>query len=110
MVRAPTAHPFLPMLLACLGSVHDCCRSRALSSSAVQRCSRPDLCLAPTGRPRLPHPAADPGVLPAGQDSRLAATVALSFSRDTREEFPTLQPPDEGAYLSNMAVDPSFRR
>ena len=38
------------------------------------------------------------------------ATASLSFSRATREEFPTLQPPDGAAYLSNMSVDPAFRR
>ena len=53
---------------------------------------------------------ADPSRLPEGREYRLAGTVGLSFSRDTREAFPTLQPPDGAAYLSNMAVDPSFRR
>lgn len=52
----------------------------------------------------------EPLWLPEGQDSRLVGTVALSFDRNTREEFPTLQPPDDAAYLSNMAVCPSFRR
>ncbi|GAB4824066.1 hypothetical protein N2152v2_011112 [Parachlorella kessleri] len=52
----------------------------------------------------------DASLLPEGQESRLIATVALSFARRTREEFPSLQPPDDAAYLSNMAVDPAFRR
>lgn len=53
---------------------------------------------------------ADPSRLPAGRDFRLVGTAGLSFHRDTREDFRTLQPPDDAAYLSNMAVDPSFRR
>ena len=53
---------------------------------------------------------ADPSRLPAGKESRLVGTVGLSFHRDTREEFSSLQPPDGAAYLSNMAVDPAFRR
>eukprot|EP00887_Chlorella_sp_A99_P004761 scaffold4.g4761.t1 len=52
----------------------------------------------------------DRTLLRRGQDSRLVATASLSFSCDTREEFPSLQPPDAAAYLCNMAVDPSFRR
>ena len=62
---------------------------------------------------KLPHlvtPAADAELLPPGADSRLVGTVALSFARSTREDFPTQQPPDAEAYLSNMAVDPAFRR
>lgn len=34
----------------------------------------------------------------------------VSFVRATREEFQTLQPPDDAAYLSNTAVDAAFRR
>jgi ribosomal protein S18 acetylase RimI-like enzyme len=37
-------------------------------------------------------------------------TASLSFSRATREQFPSLQPPDSAAYLANIAVDPSQRR
>ena len=40
----------------------------------------------------------------------MVATASLSFNRDTREEFPSLQPPDKAAYLCNMAVEPRFRR
>ncbi|KAL4425929.1 hypothetical protein ABPG75_009945 [Micractinium tetrahymenae] len=53
---------------------------------------------------------ADAALLPPGQASRLCATVGLSFCRDTREDFPTLQPPDDAVYLSNMAVDGKLRR
>lgn len=52
----------------------------------------------------------DPSRLPEGRESRLVGAAGLSFHRDTREEFRTLQPPDAAVYLSNMAVDPSFRR
>lgn len=38
---------------------------------------------------------ADVSLLPPGQSSRLIATTGLSFCRTTREQFPTLQPPDE---------------
>ncbi len=58
----------------------------------------------------VPWLAADASQLPEGQDSRLIGTVALSFNRNTREEFPSLQPPDDAAYLSNMAICPGFRR
>jgi hypothetical protein len=34
----------------------------------------------------------------------------LSFVPLTREQFDTLQPPDDAAYLSNTAVDAAFRR
>lgn len=53
---------------------------------------------------------ADPSLLPPGQASRLCATVGLSFCRETREDFPTLQPPDDAVYLSNMSVDAKLRR
>ncbi|KAL4420978.1 hypothetical protein ABPG77_001297 [Micractinium sp. CCAP 211/92] len=52
----------------------------------------------------------DLALLPPGQATRLCATVGLSFCRDTREDFPTLQPPDDAVYLSNMAVDAKLRR
>jgi hypothetical protein len=52
----------------------------------------------------------DPSVLPPGQQSRLVGTTALTFGAALREDFPTLQPPDDAAYLSNMAVDPKLRR
>ncbi|PRW58832.1 Acyl- N-acyltransferase [Chlorella sorokiniana] len=55
------------------------------------------------------HPE-DASLLPPGQSSRLIATTGLSFCRTTREQFPTLQPPDEEAYLANMAVDAKLRR
>lgn len=38
------------------------------------------------------------------------AIASLSLTRATREEFPSLQPPDNSAYLCNMSVDPAFRR
>mmetsp|Transcript_18000 Transcript_18000/g.58757 ORF Transcript_18000/g.58757 Transcript_18000/m.58757 type:complete len:282 (-) Transcript_18000:37-882(-) len=34
----------------------------------------------------------------------VVATVSLSFAPSTRERFDSLQPPDDAAYLSNMAV------
>ncbi|KAI3438506.1 hypothetical protein D9Q98_000934 [Chlorella vulgaris] len=45
-----------------------------------------------------------------GQMSRLMATAGLSFCSSTREAFPTLQPPDNAAYLANIAVDVTQRR
>lgn len=48
--------------------------------------------------------------LPTGQESRLIATASISFHPDTRETFLSAKPPDEDAYLANIAVDPSFRR
>lgn len=52
----------------------------------------------------------DKTLLPPNQESRLVGTVTLSFSPKTREEFSTLPIPPNAAYLSNMAVDPKFRR
>lgn len=52
----------------------------------------------------------DPSLLPPRKASRLVASTGLSFCRKTREEFPTLQPPDDAVYLSNMAVDSKLRR
>ncbi len=48
--------------------------------------------------------------LPQGQTSRLIATASISFHPDSRETFQSLQPPDNDAYLCNIAVDPKFRR
>lgn len=59
---------------------------------------------------RRPPAAADASLLREGAESRVVATASLSFNRDTREEFPSLQPPDAAAYLCNMAVEPRFRR
>lgn len=47
---------------------------------------------------------------PDGVAARVAGVAMLSFVRGTREEFQTLQPPDEASYLSNTAVDAAFRR
>jgi ribosomal protein S18 acetylase RimI-like enzyme len=44
------------------------------------------------------------------QSSRLVATASISLHPDTRESFLSLKPPEEDAYLANIAVDPSFRR
>jgi ribosomal protein S18 acetylase RimI-like enzyme len=41
---------------------------------------------------------------------RVIGMASLSFNRDTREEFPSLQPPDDAVYLSNIAIDLSYRR
>ena len=40
----------------------------------------------------------------------IVGLAVLSFNTATREQMPTLQPPDQAAYLSNIAVDPQFRR
>lgn len=53
---------------------------------------------------------ADPALLPPGKDSRLVGTVSLSFDASSREAFASLAPPEDEAYLANMAVDPKFRR
>lgn len=55
-------------------------------------------------------PAADPSLLPPGKPSRLVGVVSLSFSDSGREDFRSLAPPAQQPYLSNMAVDPKFRR
>mmetsp|Transcript_22086 Transcript_22086/g.61153 ORF Transcript_22086/g.61153 Transcript_22086/m.61153 type:complete len:255 (+) Transcript_22086:48-812(+) len=52
----------------------------------------------------------DPSLLPPNQDSRLIGVVALALQEDTRQPIPTLPPPADDAYLSNMAVDAKFRR
>lgn len=52
----------------------------------------------------------DSSLLLPGQTSRVVATTGLSFTRSTREDFPSLQPPDADAYMMNMAVDMSQRR
>ncbi|KAF5841664.1 hypothetical protein DUNSADRAFT_11871 [Dunaliella salina] len=52
----------------------------------------------------------DQSLLPPNQDSRLIGVVALALQEDTRQPIPTLPPPAEDAYLSNMAVDAKFRR
>lgn len=48
--------------------------------------------------------------LPSGVTARVAGVAMLSFVPATREQFETLQPPDDAAYLSNTAVDAAFRR
>jgi hypothetical protein len=53
---------------------------------------------------------ADPSLLPPGKSSRLVGVVSLSFSEAGREDFQSLAPPAQQPYLSNMAVDPKFRR
>lgn len=53
---------------------------------------------------------ADPALLPPGKDSRLVGTVSLSFDASSREALDSLAPPEDEAYLANMAVDPKFRR
>lgn len=52
----------------------------------------------------------DKSFLPEGQPNRLVGTASLSFTRKTRETYDTLQPPDDSAFLLNMAVDKEFRR
>jgi len=41
---------------------------------------------------------------------RLVGTVELSFAPSTRTRSLTLNPPEDGAYLCNMAVDEGFQR
>lgn len=53
---------------------------------------------------------ADPSQLPPGKSSIIAGLAVLSFNTATRQQVPTLQPPDRAAYLSNIAVDPRYRR
>ncbi|PNW71507.1 hypothetical protein CHLRE_16g657150v5 [Chlamydomonas reinhardtii] len=51
--------------------------------------------------------------LPPGQDSRLVATASVSLSAQdmlVRRLPPPNPPPAAAAYISNMAVDPKFRR
>ncbi|WIA21388.1 hypothetical protein OEZ85_000604 [Tetradesmus obliquus] len=52
----------------------------------------------------------DPALLPPGKSARLVGVVSLSFSAAGREDFCSLAPPADQPYLSNMAVDPKFRR
>ena len=53
---------------------------------------------------------ADSSPLPRGQAWRLVGAAGLSWHPDTRDAFPTLQPLDAAGYLSNIAIDPRFRR
>ncbi|GIL50197.1 hypothetical protein Vafri_6324 [Volvox africanus] len=51
--------------------------------------------------------------LPPGQDSRIigAASISLSSSSSFVRRLPSVNlPPSDAAYISNMAVDPRFRR
>lgn len=45
-----------------------------------------------------------------GKTSLVVGLAALSFNSATREQMPTLQPPDKAAYLSNIAIEPQYRR
>lgn len=60
----------------------------------------------------MPHSASTeiPSWVPKGQASRIVATASLSFCSKSRENFLSLKPPDDEAYLANIAVDPIFRR
>ena len=42
--------------------------------------------------------------VPKGQSSRIVSTAAVSFHPTSRETFLSLKPPDEDAYLCNIAV------
>lgn len=53
---------------------------------------------------------ADKAKLPRNRSFLIAGLAAVSFNSATREQMPTLQPPDTAAYLSNIAVAPQFRR
>jgi len=59
-------------------------------------------------------PPNDPGAtvdwLRSGDASRLVAAAAISFDPISRDTFLSLVPPDEEAYLCNIAIDPRFRR
>lgn len=52
----------------------------------------------------------DTAMLPNKKDYRIIALASLDFSSGERSNFPTLAPPDNTSYLSNIAVDPSYRR
>lgn len=58
----------------------------------------------------FPNENEQPDWLKPNTDSRIIATAALSFHSDSREQFATLPPPENAAYLCNIAVDPTFRR
>lgn len=51
-----------------------------------------------------------PSWLPEGHASRIVATASISFCSKSRENFLSLKPPDDDAYLCNIAVDTNFRR
>ena len=53
---------------------------------------------------------ADASEMQVGKTSLVVGLAAMSFNSATREQMPTLQPPDHAAYLSNIAVEPRFRR
>ena len=53
---------------------------------------------------------ADLSQLQRGKSSLIVGLAVLSFNTATREQMPTLQPPDHAAYLSNIAVDIQYRR
>lgn len=52
----------------------------------------------------------DASEMQVGKTSLVVGLAAMSFNSATREQMPTLQPPDHAAYLSNIAVEPRFRR
>lgn len=52
----------------------------------------------------------DSSLLQPGKTSLIVGLAVLSFNTATREQMPTLQPPDHAAYLSNIAVDSQYRR
>ena len=58
----------------------------------------------------FPKENEQPSWLKQNMESRIVATAALSFHTDSRENFATLPPPENAAYLCNIAVDPTFRR
>ena len=53
---------------------------------------------------------ADLSELQHGKSSLIVGVAVMSFNTATREQTPTLQPPDHAAYLSNIAVDSQYRR
>lgn len=52
----------------------------------------------------------DPSMLPAGATSRLIGATTLSFAGSTRTRVSIPNAAKDFVYLSNMAVDPQFRR
>lgn len=54
--------------------------------------------------PKQMQDGSAPDWLPDGQESRVIATAAISFDPKSRENFLSQKPPDDEAYLCNIAV------
>ncbi|KAK9868894.1 hypothetical protein WJX84_007733 [Apatococcus fuscideae] len=58
---------------------------------------------------RLTNPH-DEALLPPGRESRVIGVAVIDFHGSSRQYLYSLQPPKDDPYISNMAVDPRFRR